>query len=219
MRKDLAMLLAASMALGCGGDPPARTPAAHDTRADTLSAPQVAALVGLINGTEIAAAQAVQQKLVSPDARAYAAMLIADHTRLRRAMPELPGPSVPPPQAALLGAVFHSQAAMLATLPAGHSFDATFAALQIADHSMAIDSLRRWHGAVDHEALRDAIAGALPTMEAHRTRAEALYRQLGGAPPAGRRPAASGPSLPTVPADSASPEHQPHRGHDAAGHD
>ena len=145
---------------------------------DALTNAQVSQLVGLINGVEVAASKAVDAKLVVPAAREYARMLIADHTRLMAALPRFEGPQFPPPQAHGMNAVFRSQAAMLSTLPSGYPFDATFVGIQVADHAMAIDSLRRWHGVAEDAALRQAIAAAIPVMESHLQQAQALYSGL-----------------------------------------
>jgi predicted outer membrane protein len=140
----------------------------------------IAALVALINGTEAGSAKAVQPKLVMPAVRAYAGTLMADHTRLLSSMPKFDGPRVAPPQAQTLNAIFHSQAAMLSTLPAGYAFDATFVAVQVVDHVMAIDSLWRWRDATDDPELRRALGNAIPVMESHLEQARALYARLGG---------------------------------------
>ena len=181
-----------------------------------LSDAQLTALVALINGTEITAGRTVEPKLVSPSARAFAGILIADHTRLAEGMPEYDGPRVSPPQAHALRAVLHSHSAMLTTLPGGPAFDATFAATQVVDHAMAIDSLIRWREAARDAALRGALATALPVMESHLAQARALFASLnqGGSPgaPGRPRPAARDTVAPdsvagdSVDADARSPD-------------
>lgn len=183
MRRTTALMLLALAPAACGegdGDrqeQPGRE-AARPGATTPLEDDQIAALVGLVNGTEVAVAKAVQSKLTLPASRAYAEMLIADHTRLRQAMPSYTGPAIPPPQAAGLRTVFKSQSEMMATLPSGTPFDASFAAIQILDHAMAIDSLRRWHGVARDAELRNAIAAAVPVMESHLRQAQALYSGL-----------------------------------------
>lgn len=176
--------------VGAGENPPQSVAAVTDRLEDD----QIAALIGLINGVEIAASKAVDAKLVVPAARALAETLIADHTRLMQAMPSYQGPRFPPPQAWTMNAVFRTQANMLSTLPAGTPFDATFAAIQIADHAMAIDSLRRWHAVAEDPALRRAIAQAVPVMQEHLARAKAVYAGLDVGPSPGA-PSGSPPPL------------------------
>lgn len=144
----------------------------------TLTDAQVAALVGLINGTEITAGRTVEPKLATPAGRALAALLIADHTRLQAAMPAFDGPRISPPQAHTLRAVLHSHSAMLTTLPGGYALDATFAATQVVDHAMAIDSLLRWRETARDPELRRALAAAIPIMESHLAGARALFAGL-----------------------------------------
>ena len=205
---------AAALLAGCDGRPggdgddPDAVAVGAATGRDTLSDRHIAALVTLINGTEIAAARAVQPKLGSAELRAYATTLIQDHTRLRQAMPALEPPRTAPPQANTMRAIFHSQSGMMATLPAGLAFDATFAAIQTADHAMAIDSLRHWHGMARSQELRDAIASALPVMQSHLERAQAIYQRLDrladlGQPGPADTTRASMPGPAIVPADTA----------------
>jgi predicted outer membrane protein len=188
----LAALLTAGALLACGGDGNAaarqdageaerngaRAPGGASAPGADLEDAQIAALVALINGTEMAAAKAVQPKLAMPEVRAYAGTLIADHARITEAMPSFDGPRRPPPQSETLNAVFHSQAAMLGTLPAGYAFDATFVAAQVADHVMAIDSLWRWREVARDPELRRALGNAIPVMESHLAQARALYARL-----------------------------------------
>lgn len=172
-------LLLALVVCACGGDDDrASDETGGPVATGSMSDAQVAALVALINGTEISAGKAVEPKLATPAARAFAAALVADHTRLAEAMPEFRGPRVSPPQSHALAAVLHSHSAMLSTLPAGYAFDATFAATQVVDHVMAIDSLVRWREVARDAELRRALGAALPVMESHLAQARALYAGL-----------------------------------------
>jgi putative membrane protein len=145
---------------------------------------EIGALVRLINGTEAATGRAMEPKLTDPAVKAYAARLVSDHTRLMELMPALPGPRKAPPQAATLRAIFESQSAMLATLPAGPAFDAVFLAVQEVDHATAIDSLLRWGEAASGEELRGAIRQALGAVQAHHGAARGLFQRLSGSWPA-----------------------------------
>jgi putative membrane protein len=177
---------------------------------DTISDAQIASLVALINGSEIAAARAVQSKLASAEVRAFAGSLIEDHTRMTEAMPSFEGPDRPPQQFLTLNAVFRSQAHMLATLPAGYPFDATFVAAQVGNHAMAVDSLWRWHGIASSPGLKSALSAAIPVVESHLQRAKELYARLdrrvdlGRPGPAETVPPSTAPGPATVPADTAS---------------
>lgn len=177
---------------------------------DTITDAQIASLVALINGSEIAAARAVRAKLAAPEVRAYADELITDHGRLAEAMPAFDGPGRPPQQFTTLNAVFRSQAHMLATLPAGYPFDATFVAAQVGNHAMAVDSLWRWHGIAASPELRSTLAAAIPVIESHLKHAKALYGRLDarvdlGVPgPADTIPPTTAPGPRTLPADTAS---------------
>ena len=173
------LLLLALVVCACAGDDDrASDETGGPVVTGSLSDAQVGALVALINGTEIASGKAVEPKLATPAARTLAAALVADHTRLAEAMPDVRGPRVSPPQAHSLAAVLHSHAAMLSTLPAGYAFDATVAATQVVGHVMAIDSLVRWREVARDGELRRALGAALPVMESHLAQARALYAGL-----------------------------------------
>lgn len=188
----------------------ARAQAGGQVLSDTISDAQIASLVALINGSEIAASRAVQSKLASPEVRAFAGSLIEEHTRMTEVMPSFDGPDRPPQQFVTLNAVFRSQAHMLATLPAGYPFDATFVAAQVGNHAMAVDSLWRWHGIASSPRLRTALSAAIPVMESHLERAKALYTRLdrrvdlGRPGPADTIPPATAPGPAVVPADTGS---------------
>ena len=165
---------------------------------------QVAALLRFIDGTEIAAAREMMPKLATAPARAYAQMLIDDHTRLRRLAEqrtELDDSSAAPPQFRTLRAVTRSQTAMFMTLPSGRSFDATFLGVQASNHAMVLDSLRKWRNTVEDEGLRATIDGALPVVEAHRERALAAFNAVQGADTTLAEP-------PVMRVDSAGPVHE-----------
>ena len=212
----LSLLLVGVVACGGGGQESRGNtntePVIQESVADRLDSDQIAALVTLINGTEVAAAKAVRSKLVLEQSRELATTVINDHLRLMEAMPNFQGPRFPPPQAHGMQAVFKSQAHMLATLPSGTPFDASFAAIQIADHSMAIDSLRRWHDVTNDADLRRAIVAAIPVLRKHLAQAQALYAELdqGVTPEANvRRDTLAGRITPQPPADTFPPRAVP----------
>ena len=156
---------------------------------------EIAALLELIDGTEIAAARALLPKLVSAPARGFAEMLIDDHARLRQARNELTSADdapTPPPQFRTLRALTHAQSGMFAILPAGPAFDVTFLGVQAANHAMVVDSLRRWHGVAQNDGLRRAIALAIPVVDKHREQALAAFSAVRGAVPDTTRAAAGG---------------------------
>lgn len=190
-------MLLALVVCACGGDDDrASDETGGPVATRSMSDAQIAALVFLINGTEISAGKAVEPKLATPAARALATTLVADHTRLAEAMPDFRGPRVSPSQAHALAAVLHSHSAMLSTLPAGYAFDATFAATQVVDHVMAIDSLVRWREVARDAELRRALGAALPVMESHLAQARALYAGLNRSRSGSRADPAADPAAP-----------------------
>lgn len=170
---------------GRDGSPPDESEIESDARSsdspvpDPLTDADIEVLVSLINGSEIAGATAVQPKLVWPESRAFAQMLIEDHSRLRLSLPRVEGPARPPFHFATLRAVTHSQSGMFATLPAGPGFDAFFLVAQAGMHATVLDSLHHWRTLARGEELRAALGTAIMAVERHLERALALQQTIG----------------------------------------
>lgn len=181
-----------------------------------LTEQQIAALLDFIDGSEIAAAQAFQPKLVTAPARAYAQTLIVDHARMRQARGQivrLGSPRTPPPRFSNLRSITHSQSATLTSLPAGVSFDATFLGIQAGNHALVVDSLRSWMAQTRDAELRGAIAAAIPVVDGHRERALRIFGALAGTAPSAPPPETARDSArshdgprPEQPRDSVRPE-------------
>lgn len=187
----LAVVLTASLLSACGGgeEPRVEITRPEDEERDTLArAPLTDAgiylLVSLVNGSEIGAAQVAVPKLWNPEVRAYAEMLLADHTAMSRAAAPLvaalkvDSARMPPQQYGPMQEVSQSQAGTINRMPTGPSYDSAFVALQVQAHAMALDSLRRWGQAARFPGLQSAIAAALPRVQAHLDRARALQARL-----------------------------------------
>lgn len=216
--RTLCIALLASALAACGegrdGSPPEETEIRSEAAApgpvvrDPLTDADIEVLVSLINGSEIAGATAVQPKLVWPESRAFAQMLIEDHSRLREGLPRAEGPARPPLHFATLRAVTHAQSGMFATLPAGPGFDAFFVAAQAGMHSTVLDSLHHWRTLAQGAGLRAALGSSIVAVERHLERALALQATLGERMPdpdgTPVRPPEAGPSLrpPAPSADS-----------------
>lgn len=209
------LILAASLAgaLGACGDPPdeedgeeAGPEAAVQTDAEvalasgSLDDGDIEALLALVNGSEVGGARAVQPKLVFPATRAYAQMLIDDHTALRAATPQVEGDGRPPAQFGTMRAITHAQSGMFATLPAGPSFDVFFTMAQAGTHAMVLDSLHHWHRAASDPELRSSLATAIQVVEKHLGAAQALSVELDAAMAAGRIPDTLPPTRVAAPA-------------------
>lgn len=170
----------------CAGDEPEEA----GRRGEALAHPEpltdagIVTLVTHVNGAEIGSSRAAFPKLQNAAVRAYAELLIADHLRLEHAVDSVDVKAdtaqYPPPQFATMQAVTHAQSAAINTIPPGPAFDRTFVAFQVLNHTMAVDSLRRWHRAARDDGVKRAIAASLPRIEAHLARAQGLQAQLGG---------------------------------------
>jgi putative membrane protein len=182
----IAVVLA--FALGaCGRDETPeseRGPAGAAVPAGPLTDAGIVVLVSHVNGSEVGAAKAAFPKLQNAEVRAFAESMIAEHLSLEHGVDSagVPGDTAkfPPPQFATMQAVSHAQSGALNTVPPGPAFDRIYVAFQVLNHADAADSLRRWHNVARHGELRAALAAALPRVEAHLARAQALQAKLGG---------------------------------------
>jgi predicted outer membrane protein len=68
--------------------------------------------------------------------------------------------------------------AQLRSLPADTSFDRAFVAEQFELHQRMIDNLKKWRSTATNAALREDIDHALPILEAHLARAQAVAAKL-----------------------------------------
>ena len=178
-------VVALALLAACGGEPEARQEAQGDT-GDTpaLTDAGIVTMVEHVNLSEVGAAKAAFPKLQNAEVRAFAERMISEHAAMNGSLDRLPvkGDTArfPPPQFATMQAVAQSQSKQLNLMPVGPAFDRNYMALQVLQHSQALDSLRQWHRAARNAELRGAIEAALPRVQAHHQRAQALVSQLGG---------------------------------------
>jgi putative membrane protein len=178
-------MTALALLAACGGEPKARYAAQGDT-GDTpaLTDAGIVTMVEHVNLSEVGAAKAAFPKLQNAEVRGFAERMIREHAAMNASLDRLPvkGDTArfPPPQFATLQAVAQSQLAQLNLMLAGPAFDRNYMALQVLQHSQALDSLRQWYRAARNPELRGAIEAALPRVRAHQQSAEALVARLGG---------------------------------------
>lgn len=174
MRK-LAILLGATLVLaGCQTTPAAPPPPPPVDLNNLLAAPGFLAQAGSGSQFEIQSSQLALQASQNPAVRNFASLMIADHTRLARAMAAAAqSAGIQPPAPALLP----EQQAALAQLQAagtGPNFDMAFRQAQITGHQGALGLMQNYATSGDVPALRTAAQQAIPTIQMHLQQAQML---------------------------------------------
>jgi putative membrane protein len=121
---------------------------------------------------EITSSMMAIQHSQNPDVRAFATMLISDHTTLSNtalATAKSAGFMPPPP------VLSPAQMAMITQLTnAGAAFDRVFLQQQVAAHQMALGLHQSYASQGDTPALRQVAATAVPAIQGHLARAQQL---------------------------------------------
>lgn len=126
---------------------------------------------------EISTSTMIVQKSQNPQVRAFASMLIADHTMLSDAalataksagiMP--PPPELSPGQRAMITELSNAAPAMM---------DRVFLQQQVAAHQQALALNSGYAGSGDSPALRQAAAAAVPKIQQHLREAQQLLQSV-----------------------------------------
>ncbi len=125
---------------------------------------------------EITTSNMAQKMATNPNLRAFATMLIADHTNLTNqalATAKGAGLAPPPPELSLM------QKQMIAQLAtSGANFDRLYLQQQLTAHRQALAMQTSYAANGDVAALRAAAAAALPTIRGHIDQAQRLSREV-----------------------------------------
>jgi len=132
---------------------------------------------------EIQAARMAEQKGQNADVKAFAKMMVRDHTALDNEMKPLIVKAGKTPPADL----DQRRKGLLDNLKAanGADFDKTYIDQQVAAHEEALTLMQGYAENGDDAGLKAAAAKAAPKVQAHLDRAKALQAQLSGGGPAG----------------------------------
>jgi putative membrane protein len=121
---------------------------------------------------EISSSMMAVQHSPNPGVRAFATMLIADHTNLSNttlATAKTAGVMPPPP------VLSPAQMAMITQLTnAGADFDRVYLQQQVSAHQMALQLQQSYAAQGDTPALRQSAAAAVPAIQGHLARAQQL---------------------------------------------
>lgn len=122
---------------------------------------------------EIQSSQHALQQSCDPAVRAFAQMMIDDHTRLNTlTMQTAASAGVTAPTPMLTAA--HAQMLQQLQMQTGAGFEAAYRNAQIMAHQEALTLQRSYADTGDNSALRGIAAQAVPAIQTHLTRAESL---------------------------------------------
>lgn len=131
------------------------------------------------DGYELAAARAALTESRSPQVRAFADQMMADHTRTAQALADAAKASGLAPPRPHVGA---DQGRFLASLQSlrGAEFDREYARQQVMAHTSALTTVRGYADKGTDPNLRRAAAAAAPVIEHHLQMARQMKDALGG---------------------------------------
>ncbi|MEO7963780.1 MAG: DUF4142 domain-containing protein [Gemmatimonadaceae bacterium] len=168
---------------GASAAPATATPNADFS---TMTDPNIASTIGVINSGEIEAAQLATRKASSAKIKQFARDMIADHTKMQKSVDSLTAAKNLVPQSAPMGqTIQNDMKAMRERLSqlSGATFDTAYVNGQVADHQHALDALNGMAAKAQDTDVRSAIQGAIPKVQAHLDRARSLAAGSGGMPP------------------------------------
>jgi len=180
----LAYSVAAAVLLtACASSPGAMSTADTGMAADVAATAPTSAMgyvaaAGASDLFELQSSQVALQKARNPDVRAFAQMMLDEHTRTsgdlmaaaRKAGLDPPPPALPADKTAQLAALQSAGAA---------EFDAMYMRAQVAGHQEALALHTGYAQGGDQAALRAAAAKTAPIVRSHLERAETLATAVG----------------------------------------
>lgn len=203
-----ALLVGAAVALGAcskgdaGADSVATQPgtatadsaagmtAAHDSAAmgmngasGNMSAANIASMIGLSNGSEIAQGKLAQDKATNGDVKAFAKMMVSDHEAMQKSLDSLATAKnvtpQPPAQADQFRQMDTQTMATLNSAAKGSAFDKAYMDAQVAAHQKTLNDLQSFSGSAPDPDLKALIDQAIPKVQAHLDRAQQLQSKVG----------------------------------------
>lgn len=166
---------------------PADTTAAAANAAPTTppAAPMtdaaIVADVATANQGEIAAGKIAESKATNADVKAFARMMVADHSKMLSAGQALAKKAnITPDTAAAdsLRAANSSTADALNSASKGMTFDTAYVNAQVAGHEATLDMIKSAAGAAQNADLKKMLTDAQPTVQSHLDRIKDIQSKM-----------------------------------------
>jgi len=176
-----------SSATGMTGTPADSANAANAAGAPAggaMSAANIAAMIGLTNGTEIQAAKVAQDKATNGDVKSFAKQMITEHQAMQKSLDSLTAAmNVTPQPPGTADQKKQAGEQMIATLNStakGAAFDKAYIDGQVQAHQQALNDLQGFSASAPDAQLKSLIDAAIPKVQAHLDKAQQLQSKLGG---------------------------------------
>lgn len=194
MKKTVALLLAAAVLAGCGGesqsdeamtmDTTALAPAAPaPAAAPTVTDPQIAAIVVAANRVDIEAGELAKTKATNPKVREFANRMVTDHSGVNQAATDLVTKlGVTPEENPLSQQITQESEQNLASLRGlnGAEFDRAYVDREVAYHQSVLDALdNTLIPNAQNAELKSLLETSRPAFVAHLEHARELQSSLG----------------------------------------
>jgi len=149
----------------------------------TMTDANIFAKLSEADSSEITLAKLVKDKLKSADAKSFASMMIADHTKLKNAGAALAkklGITPTPPAGDNTPSELATRYNTMSGLK-GADLDKAYIDDAVDDHQKDLSSLKDWQAAANAPELKKAIADALPVVQKHLDHAKSIQQKLSAA--------------------------------------
>jgi putative membrane protein len=143
---------------------------------------QILAKLAMANSTEIQQAEAAEKKATSPAVKAYAQMLVRDHTKGKKQGDSVAKKIGAQPSGSEMSNAAESKGDEMTALEnkSGHDYDKAFISHEIDDHQKDIDELKNdMLPKAQSPEVKALIEKTLPVMQQHLEKAKQIEKQLG----------------------------------------
>lgn len=159
----------------------------HPAAAPKLTDANILALMGESDSSEVVEAKAVLAKAKSPDVKAFAAMMVADHSKLKKdgeALAKKINIAPQPPANDPVPGELTSTMSMINGATDAHALDSQYIAHAVDDHQKDLTTLQDWKNQAQNADLKAAIDKATPVVQKHLDRSKAIQDKMSKMPAA-----------------------------------
>lgn len=155
--------------------------AANAPAAGAMTDAQIFARLTAANEGEIAAGKLAEKKATNADVKAFARMMVTDHTKLLNDGNALAKKLKVTPDTAAADSIRSANKSLADQLQGaakGAAFDSTYVDAQVAGHQATLDMLKNAAGAAQSADLKKALNDAIPTVQKHLDKIQEIQGKL-----------------------------------------
>lgn len=157
------------------------TGAANAPAPGTMTDAQIFARLAAANEGEVAAGRMAEKKATNADVKAFARMMVTDHTKLLNDGNALAKKLNVTPDTAAADSIRNANktlADQLRGAAKGAAFDSTYVDAQVTGHQATLDMLKNAAGAAQNADLKKALNDAMPVVQKHLGRIQSIQGKL-----------------------------------------